>query len=423
MNRKTFLTRALAGATAVSLNPLSSLRAGVVPDERTLEGLRGFDLTDWSTVRKLFPLTHDRVYFNTGGLGPPSYPVLEAMRDQALRQATMGETHHSLFAEVRATTARFFGAKPNEIAFNRNASEGNSIIAAGLDLKRGDEVIFDSHAHPGGSFPWMVRQKEDGIRVRIFEPDSDHPASNLERILELVNERTRVIQVSHLTAPTGILFDVQAIAREARKRGIWFHIDGAQSAGMIPLNLHETGCHSFATSGHKWLNAPQETGFLYIAEERLPDVASSHVGAYSDAGYELPDDYSYNPTAQRHEYGTRDAASLLGFERALLLQEQIGQERIAAHGKTLAGMARQCLANIRGLEILTPEHPLMHNSILTFRFPEKDARQLAGDLSNKENLRCRYVGERGLNAVRVSWHVYHQEEDINRLEAGIRALS
>lgn len=423
MNRKTFLTRALAGATAVSLSPFGSLRAGVVSDESPLQGLSALDLTDWSQVRELFPLTHDRVYFNTGGLGPPSYPVLEAMRDQALRQATTGENHHSLFAEVRATTARFFGASPNEIAFNRNASEGNSIIAAGLDLKRGDEVIFESHAHPGGSFPWMVRQKEDGIRVRIFEPDSRRPETNLERILDLVNERTRVIQVSHITAPTGILFDVEAIAREARKRGIWFHIDGAQSAGMIPLDLHQSGCDSFAASGHKWLNAPQETGFLYIAEDRLADVASSHAGAYSDAGYDLPDKFSYNPAAQRHEYGTRDAASLVGLERALLLQEHIGRERIAAHGKALAGKARQRLAEIRSLEILTPEHPAMHNSILTFRFKNRDARKMAGDLSNTHGLRCRHVSERDLNAVRVSWHVYHQEADIDRLEAGIRALA
>ncbi len=423
MNRKTFLTRALAGVTAVSLSPLGSVGAGVLAEERPLDGLRALDLKDWSKVRALFPLTHDRLYFNTGGLGPPSYPVLEAMRDQALRQATTGETHHSLFEEVRATTARFFGANPNEIAFNRNASEGNSIIAAGLELKRGDEVIFESHAHPGGSFPWMVRQKEDGVRVRIFEPDSTRPGNNLERILDLVNERTRVIQISHITAPTGILFDVQAIAREARKRGIWFHIDGAQSAGMIPLNLHETGCDSFATSGHKWLNGPQETGFLYIAEDRLPEVASSHAGAYSDAGYELPDDFSYNPTAQRHEYGTRDAASLLGLERALLLQEQIGRERIASHGKTLAGKARQRLLTVRGLEVLTPEHPDMHNSILTFRLKNKDAKQLAGKLNNIHGLRCRHVSERGLNAVRVSWHVYHQEPDIDRLEAGLRALA
>jgi selenocysteine lyase/cysteine desulfurase len=418
MNRKSFLTRALAGAAGLTLSPAVSLGG-----TRTTDGATAPDLQDWQAVRKLFPLTGDRIYLNTGGLGPPSGPVLETMQEQALKQATRGETYHSVINDVRQTTAEFLGADAGEIAFTRNASESNSIIAAGLDLRRGDEVIFESHAHPGGSFPWMVRQKEDGVRVRIFEPDNRDPASNLERIFDLVNERTRVIQVSHITAPTGIRFDAGAIAREARRRGIWFHIDGAQSAGMIPLDLHRIGCDSFATSGHKWLNGPQESGILYIRENRIDEVACSHAGAYSDSEYDLPDTFEYNPDVQRHEYGTRDAASIAGFQTALKLQNQIGRNRIARHGKQLVDACRTALSGIRNLEILTPEHPEMYNSILTFRIKDKPGAKLAGELVNGHSLRCRQVSERGLNAVRVSWHVYHTEADVERLAAALRAIA
>jgi selenocysteine lyase/cysteine desulfurase len=418
MNRKSFLTRVLAGTAGLTLSPLASL-AGT----RSPQNPAAPDLQDWREVRKLFPLTRDRVYLNTGGLGPPSSPVLETMREQALKQATRGETYHKVINEVRQTTADFLGADPGEVAFTRNASESNSIIAAGLDLRRGDEVIFESHAHPGGSFPWMVRQKEDGIRVRIFEPDNRDPETNLERIFELVNERTRVIQVSHITAPTGIRFDAGAIAREARRRGIWFHIDGAQSAGMIPLDLHRIGCDSFATSGHKWLNGPQESGILYIRENRIDDVACSHAGAYSDSEYELPDTFEYNPRVQRHEYGTRDAASIAGLRTALDLQDRIGRDRIARHGKHLTDICRTALNGIRNLEILTPEHPEMYNSILTFRIKDKAGAKLAGELVNRHNLRCRQVSERGLNAVRVSWHVYHTQADVERLAAALSSLA
>ena len=423
MNRKTFITRALSGATAITLAPLGGLGRGMDAETAPTDLLDGLDVKDWQSVRALFPLTHDRTYLNTGGLGPPSQPVLEAMQKQALRQATMGETYHDLFDEVRQTTARFMGADPAEVAFTRSASEANSIIAAGLDLRAGDEVIFESHAHPGGSFPWMVRQKEDGIRVRIFEPDNQKPENNLQRIFECVNERTRVIQISHITAPTGILFDVPAIAREARRLGIWFHIDGAQSAGMIPVDLHQLCCDSYATSGHKWLNGPQETGILYIREDRIDDVACSHAGAYSDYGYNLPDEWSYNPTVQRHEYGTRDAASLVGLETALKLQEKIGRDRIARHGKRLTKACRKAIEDIPGLEILTPEHPEMHNSMLTFRLKGKIGKEIARDLVHEHDLRCREVSERGLNAVRVSWHVYHTEVDVLKLAAGLKALA
>src|SRR5204862_8203508 len=123
-------------------------------------------------------------------------------------------------------------AEPDELCFVRNATEANSIIAGGLALAAGDEVIFETHAHPGGSFPWLNQARQRGIVVRLFEPDHDSSRGNVARIRELLSPRTKVIQVSHLTCTTGLLFPVAAIAELARSRGIWFHIDGAQSAGM-----------------------------------------------------------------------------------------------------------------------------------------------------------------------------------------------
>ena len=423
MNRKTFLKYLAAASTAMTIGPVSG-RAGQASESFVPRAdFTSLDTGNWAAIRRLFPLTRERVYLNTGGLGPTSLPVLEAMQEQALRQATEGEHHHSLLQRVRETTAGIFGARPPEIAFVRNATEGNSVIACGLDLRPGDEVIFESHAHPGGSFPWLARQKEDGIRVRIFEPDPRSPEENLDRIFSLVNERTRVIQVSHVTAPTGILFAVERIARECRERGIWFHIDGAQSAGMIPFDLRAIGCDSYATSGHKWLNGPQESGFLYIAGERLEEVACSHAGAYSSSQYELPDTFFYESSAQRHEYGTRDAASVLGLETALLLQKAIGPRRIAAHGRELATRARAVLKAMKGVEILTPEHEQMYNSILTFRIAGRASGDLYRLLLEDHHLRCRNVTERGLNAIRLSWHVYNSDADIDRLAEAIRSLS
>ena len=423
MNRKTFLARLTAGGTALTLGPSATWAARTPVSGIGATSLHSADLQDWSRVRDLFPLDRDRLYFNTGGLGPPSRPVLETLQEQALKQAMEGETSHNRFEEARATLARFMGADPEELAFTRNASESNSIIASGLRLRTGDEVIFESHAHPGGSHPWLVRQKEQGIRVRIFEPDTRDPARNLERILGLVNERTRVVQVSHLTAPTGILFDVKAIARACRERGIWFHVDGAQSAGMLPVDLQAIGCDSFAASGHKWLNGPQESGFLYIARHRIDEVACRHAGAYSDYGYELPDTFKYNPTVQRHEYGTRDAASVLGLQTALHLQEAIGKERIARHGQRLARLCMEQLREIPNLTVLTPDHPELYHAMVAFRIKDMDNRTVFAELNNRHGLRCRPVDERGLNAVRISWHVYHQESDIERLLAGVRAVA
>ena len=270
----------------------------------------------WRAVRAAYPLTHERVYLNTGGLGPAPYPVLDAMHRTVLELQTISETGHERIEAGRAPMAAFLGAEPAEIAFLRNATEGNSTISSGLALEAGDEVVFESHAHPGGAYPWLNRQKQDGIRVKLFEPDPTSAAGNLERIERLITPRTRVIQVSHVTAPTGIRMPVEEIAALAHDHGCWFHIDGAQSAGMIPVNLHATGCDSYATSGHKWLGGPHGTGVLYVRAERLDEVRPTEVGAYSDDGdVRLPDRFEYNPAAQRYEPALHEGCGLGGRPR------------------------------------------------------------------------------------------------------------
>lgn len=384
--------------------------------------VRDLDFTDWAAIRKLFHFDEGRTYLNTGGLGPPSQLVLDALWEQTMQQASTGETHHNLLDENRRIVADYLGADPDEVAFTRNASESNSIVAAGLKLEAGDEVIFESHAHPGGSFPWLNRQKLHGVKVRIFEPDPESPEGNLERLFSLVNSRTKAIQVSHVTAPTGILFDVDAIAREASRLGIWFHIDAAQSVGMLPVEVHAIGCDSMGISGHKWMNGPQESGLLYIRKDRLDDVAAMHVGAHSNDAYELPDTFSYRASAMRHEYGTRNAATAVAIRTAIDLQNKIGRERILKHGRNLVALTREGLKRIADVEVLTPERSDMHGSMITFRVRNQDGREIASRLNTEHNLRCRPVGELDMNAIRISWHVYHQEQDVGRLLDGVRKV-
>ncbi|MCC5833469.1 MAG: aminotransferase class V-fold PLP-dependent enzyme [Opitutales bacterium] len=421
MQRKQFLKYLAAGGSGLAMGPLfgSTVSTSHASAPRPVDDV---DFSDWASIRKLFPISNDRIYLNTGGLGPPSQPVLDAVWEQTMEQARTGETHHNLLHEHREVAAEYLGADLDEIAFTRNASESNSIVGAGLQLEAGDEVIFESHAHPGGSFPWLNRQKLHGVKVRIFEPDPESPEGNLERLFALVNRRTKAIQVSHVTAPTGILFDVDAIAREASRQGIWFHVDAAQSVGMLPVDVHAIGCDSMGISGHKWMNGPQESGLLYIRKDRLDDVSAHHVGAHSNDAYELPHTFSYRDSAIRHEYGTRNAATSAGIRAAIELQNRIGRERILKHGRSLVKQTREGLKQHSNVEILTPEREDMHGSMISFRVKDQRGREIASRLNTEHNLRCRPVDEMELNAVRISWHVYHQKADVQRLLEGIKAV-
>jgi selenocysteine lyase/cysteine desulfurase len=373
-------------------------------------------------VRNQFPLSRDLTYFNTGGLGPTSQPVLDVVAETTRKLQARSEHGHGLFTDARAVVARFLGATQEEIAFVRNATEANAIVAAGLKLSAGDEVIFETHAHPGGSFPWLNQEKLRGIAVRLFEPDPQDPAGNLERITRLISRRTRVVQVSHVTAPTGIVMPITDIARVCRERAIWFHVDGAQSAGMFPVAMRQLGCDSYATSGHKWLDGPLESGVLFVKQERLDELAPVLVGAYSGELDALPGEFRLNSTAVRYEYGTRNSATAVGLAEAMKLQERIGTERIAARGRALTAQVRAGLSRLRGVEILTPAAPAMSASMITFRAAAVPFDQLFARLLKEHAIRARPVSEQKLNALRVSTHVFNSPAECDALVVGMEKV-
>jgi selenocysteine lyase/cysteine desulfurase len=371
----------------------------------------------WRQVRAQFPMTPERTYFNTGGLGPAPRRVLDMLTVASRQLQERVETGHDFFAQARVIVAEYLGAKPGETCFVRNTTEGTCIVAGGLELQAADEVIFESHAHPGGSFPWLNRQRLDGIVVKTFEPDPLNAANNVTRIAALITPRTKVVQVSHITSPTGIIMPVPAIAALARQHDLWFHVDGAQSAGMIPVNVHALGCDSFATSGHKWIGGPHETGILWIRADKMEQVTPRHVGAYSGDDVNLNNacTFIYSPGAHRFEYGTRNAASVLALAEAVRFQTEIGRERIAARGRLLADRVRAGFEKIDSVEILTPPDPALRGSILTFRTPKMAYGKIFEHLLADHHLRCRPVSEVDLNATRISTHLFNSIEECDRL--------
>jgi selenocysteine lyase/cysteine desulfurase len=408
---------ALAGCASPSAAP----KAAAVPGSVALPVLDpARPEIFWRGVRACYPLLTDPVYLNTGGLGPAPQSVLDrAVRTTNELQAH-SETGHDRLAGARAVAAEFLGAERDELCFVRNATEATSIVAAGLPLRAGDEVIFESHAHPGGSFPWLNQARLRGVVVRIFEPANESPEENVRRILALITPRTRVIQVSHITCTNGLVLPVAEIAAMTRARGIWFHVDGAQAIGMIPLNLAAMGCDSYAASGHKWLGATHETGLLYIRRNRWNDVAPTGIGSYSAEVNWLPGDIEYAPGAWRHEYGTRNAATIEAVAEAMRFQRAIGTDRIAARGHEMASFLHEELSRLPGVVVLTPRDPSMRGSMTTFQHPRADASRTFRYLLDRRGLRCRPVTEQGLQGVRVSTHLSNLPDECERVVAGVR---
>ncbi|MDF2158379.1 aminotransferase class V-fold PLP-dependent enzyme [Algoriphagus sp. CAU 1675] len=376
----------------------------------------------WEEIRKLFPLEKNRIYLNNGTFGPSPKSVLDTIQDSFQHTNSTGEYGNP--SSGRERIAAFLGIKKSELCLTHNTTEGINIMAWGLPLKKGDEVIITSHEHAGSAIPWLNRAKLDGIVLKVFKP-SDTRNKNFELIKSLVTSRTKAIAIPHITCTTGTVFPIREIADFARERGIFTAIDGAHGAGTLKLNISELGCDFYAGCFHKWMLGPNGSGFLYVKEDLLDTLQVYQVGAYSEKGWELSESKAnlkgYVETAHRYDFGTQSTPLHLGIVAAVDFHEKIGREKIELRVRELNDYLFNGLKELKGIEILTPEERESRISVVAFRIPGLDYQEIAKKLSKKK-IRIRGVHEAGLNAIRVSTHIYNSKSEIDTLLGEIKTM-
>jgi len=429
MKRKQFV-QSIAGAFAALIGSGSFLslssppRSHLIPNSSSRDAsIEASDEKFWSIVRDQFPLTHERAYFNTGGLGASPFVVIETVKRKMDEFEGISEVGHTeeAWAAIKDKAAHILGSDPSEVTLTSCATEGINIVVDGLPLKRRDEVITTTHEHVGGILAWLARQKFDGIVLKWFEPSTRSREENLERLSRLITSRTRVISISHITTTTGQELPVREIAQIAREKGLWYFLDGAQAAGMKPLNVKEIGCDFYATSGHKWLLGPKRTGLLYVRKELLDTVRPIFVGAYSDNGFDLmTGKVEFHPTAQRYEYGTYNAPLMIGLGTAMEFLQTIGMDNVWRRNRALSTRVYEGLAEIQNVEMLSPSSPEDRGAMITFRMKNMKVEKLQSFLADKYKLRTRFVGEANLNGLRISTHLYNSFEEVERLIKGVK---
>jgi selenocysteine lyase/cysteine desulfurase len=356
-------------------------------------------------------------YLNTGGLGPSPVSVIDAVNVLWRELEARSESGHGRRTEVRAQLCEFLNCTEDELALTRNATEGMNLVARGLSLESGSEVLMTTHEHPGGAMPWFALVEDRDISIKTIEPGLGGD-DTLSRLTDAVTPRTRVVMVCHVTCTLGTVLPISEIATLCRARGIVSVVDGAQAPGQIPVDLHSLGCDFYVASGHKWMMGPKGTGFLFVRDEMLDRWHPSYVGAYSDAGFDLAaGQFERLRPASASEYGTRNTPLVLGLGAALEFLSTIGIERVADRSVALAQRLRDHLETIDGIELLTPAAPGTSAAILTFRLPTSggDPWDWCNLLRREHGFRLRPVGEAGLMAVRASTHVFNSEDEVDRL--------
>jgi isopenicillin-N epimerase len=366
----------------------------------------------WSELRKQFLIPADEVYLNNGTVGSSPAPVLRAIFDAYNDSEKMAQSDpedypiwgYAAWDEFRDPLAAFVGCVRDEIALLRNATEANSYIANGIDLKMGDEVLMTDQEHPGGEHPWNLRAKRYGVVVKKITLPKPVPnaAEVLNRFSDAITPRTRVMFFSHITTVTGVVLPARELCALARSKGIISAVDGAHVPGMMELNVHELGCDLYSSSPHKWLLAPKGSGFLYVRNEVIDRVWST----IATEGWDDP-----KLRAERFQrIGSSNVPALCGLRAAVELANQIGMDRIERRHRQMADYLLQEMKK-RGAESWTSSDPALRCAIATVNVPPIGRMDLEKWLWSTKKIRIR-GGEP--SKLRLSTPYYLLRKDVDR---------
>ena len=413
LDRRRFLssTAALAGALALP-NRLFAQLASAPPNLPDRNQYTANQDAYWSELRKQFLIPADEVYLNNGTVGSSPAPVLRAIFDGYNSTEKLDQQDpedypiwgYAAWNEFRDPLASFIGCSRDEIALLRNATEANSYIANGIDMKGGDEVLMTDQEHPGGEQPWQLRAKRYGVIIKkVILPK---PVQNSGQVLNLfgdaIGPRTRVMFFSHITTVTGVVLPAKELCSLARSKGILSAVDGAHVPGMMRLNVRDLGCDLYSSSPHKWLQAPKGSGFLYVRDEVIDRIWNT----IATEGWDEP-----KLRAERFQrIGSSNVPALWGLRAAIQFANQIGMDRIERRHRELCDYILDEMKK-RGAESWTSPDATLRCAIATVNVPPIQRMDLENWLWKMHKIRIR-GGEP--SKLRLSTPYYLQKKEIDR---------
>lgn len=418
-SRRGFLARLAGGSFALAtLSPSELLGAAAPLLPRPLSAP---DEAYWRQVKAQFPLKDGIVPFNAANLCPAPRIVVDAV-GSAMRdvEGDVSFENRAKYDELRETVRRglaaYLGASADEIAIVRNTSEANNIVVGGLSLKAGDEVVLFDQNHPTNAVAWEVRGARYGYTVKrvAVPPEVGSPAQVVEIFSRALGPRTRVLAFSDVSNSSGIQLPTRELCGLARRRGIYTHVDGAQTFGATVRDLYALGCDSYSASAHKWFMGPKEAGVLFVRAERIAELWPGVVGV----GWGSTPETSARGARKFETLGQRNDATTAGLAAALRLHELIGPAVVQARVLELAGVLAERLRAVPGARVITPAHPELTSGVVITRFENADNRSIYQRLYREHGVAGAATG-----GVRLCPHVYTTLEDVERAAQAVARLA
>ena len=401
-------------------------------------------MLDIQKIREDFPIlsrtVYDKplVYLDNAATTQKPLCVLDAMRDEYLNvNANVHRGVHYLSQQAtdlheaaRETVRRFVNASSvNEIVFTRGTTEGLNLIASSFCeefMQEGDEVIVSVMEHHSNIVPWQLQAAKRGIAIRVI-PMNECGDIDMDAYKAMLNERTKLVSIAHVSNVLGTINPVKEITRIAHEHGVPVLVDGAQRTPHFPVDVQDIDCEFFVFSGHK-MYGPTGIGVLYGKEswlDRLPPY---------QGGGEMIESVTFEKTVFeklpfKFEAGTPDYVATHGLAKAIEYIESIGLDNISAHERELTDYCMQRLSEIDGMRIFgTSSHK---DAVVSFLV--RDIHHLdMGTLLDRLGIAVRtghhcaqpLMDRLGIQGtVRASFALYNTKEEIDILANGIARVS
>jgi L-cysteine/cystine lyase len=379
-------------------------------------------------IREALPSTAAGIYLNTGTCGPLPRETARAMAELEGIELRTGRADIAYWKdseermnEARAAVAAVLGTEPRRIALTHATTEGMNVATRAIDWRAGDRVVTTSLEHGGALAPLWALRNRLGVDVAIADIGvGGDPAEVLAALDRAITPETRLVCLSHVSWATGARLPIAEIVALAHSRGALVAVDGAQAVGAIPVSVEDLGADFYAVPGQKWLLGPDGTGALYCAPTVLDRPRLTFAGYASFESLDLALEGKLHPDARRFEIAGYHQPSVLGFARSTAwLSMYVGLNWIHERTARLAGEAAAMLAEVPGVEVITPRDHMA--GLVTFRIAGWKPGPALRELSQRTLVIARTIPP--LDAIRISVGFFNTDHELRRFRDGVALVA
>ncbi len=361
---------------------------------------------DVPELRQIFPVTEKYVFLNNAAESPLSLKFknkLDEYLDLALHQP---QNKPSIRDDVRTRLANLLGGQADEYALMTSTGMGISIVAAGFNWGKDDNIVVPADEHWNNSFPWKALQQK-GVDVR-FVPVDEYNRIDPDKLESLTDKNTKIVSIAAVSFNSGFRSDLKKLSDIAHSKGALFVVDGIQGAGVVPINVEEDNIDILCSAGFKWLLGMPGTGFMYVNKKTQHLISPILPGMF--AADNFSDELEYYPDARRFETGSIAYSLFYAWTAGLELLEEIGIENIYPRILLLTDKIISGLQS-KDIKIISPVNKVSERSaILIFTMGSTESNKALYKKLLSENI---IVTLRD-GMIRISPSFYNTEEEIDK---------